>query len=199
MAQHESEDLRKEQILKSAFNCFSKRGFEMVTMEEIAKDAGLSKGAVYWHFKSKDDLIMALIKNWMKRGENVLYKMALEYPLDQLLYKYPSYVITQMDLKNHYKFFFHLWARSIENKEVLSPLVENFNETREKAVAFVKVAIEKKLFRPDIDPEALSDTVDAMFYGLMIQWHLDKKMDFEKSWKAAIDMLIEGIKAKKES
>ena len=199
MAQHESEDLRREQILKSAFLCFTKRGFEVVTMEEIAKEAGLSKGAVYWYFKSKDELIMALIKNWTRASENVLYKMALECSLDELLYKYPAYVIREMDLQNHYKLFFHLWARSIDNKDVLHHLTENYIDWKGKAVEFVKSGITMKIFKPDLDAEIFADTIDGLFNGLMVQWHLDKKMDFEKSWKAAINMLMDGVKPKTES
>ena len=198
MAQHEPEDQRKEQILKSAFHCFSKRGFELVTMEEIAKEAGLSKGAVYWHFKSKDELIMELILNWNKTGENILYKMALECSLDELIYKYPAYILREMDLKNHYNLLFYMWARSIENKEVYRMLSQSYAEWKMKAAEFIKSGIAKKIFRTDLDPEIFADTIDGLFNGLMVQWHLDKKMDFEKSWKTAIDMLMDGVRNKKE-
>ncbi len=196
MPQHEPEDLRKEQILKSAFDCFSERGFETVTMEEIAKVAGLSKGAVYWYFKSKDELILELIKNWNKTSEHLLYKMALECSLDQLLYKYPAYIIRELDLKNHYKLLFHLWARSIDNKEVYRHMSKSYMEWKVKAVEFIKSGTAKGIFRSDLDAEIFADTVDGLFNGLMVQWHLDKKMDFEKCWKTSIDMLMEGIKAK---
>lgn len=196
MPHHEPEDLRKEQILRSAFDCFSERGFEIVTMEEIAKEAGLSKGAVYWYFKSKDELILELIRNWNKTSENLLYKMALECSLDELLYKYPAYIIKEMDLKNHYKLLFHLWARSIDNKEVYRHMSESYGEWKEKAVEFIKSGITRKIFRDDLNAEVFADTVDGLFNGLMVQWHLDKKMDFEKCWKTAIDLLMEGVKAK---
>lgn len=196
MPHHEPEDLRKEQILKSAFECFSERGFESVTMEEIAKEAGLSKGAVYWYFKSKDELILELIKNWSKASENILYKMAKECSPDELLYQYPAYILKEMDLKNHYKLLFHLWARSIDNKEVYRHISENYAEWNQKAVEFLQSGISKKIFKPDLDPEIIADTIDGLFNGLMIQWHMDKKMDFEKCWKTSIDMLMDGIKAK---
>ena len=196
MPHHEPEDLRKEQILRSAFDCFSERGFEIVTMEEIAKEAGLSKGAVYWYFKSKDELILELIRNWNKASENILYKLALECSLEELLYKYPAYIIKEMDLKNHYKLLFHLWARSIDNKEVYRHMSESYGEWKEKAVEFIKSGITRKIFRADLNAEVFADTVDGLFNGLMVQWHLDKKMDFEKCWNTAIDRLMDGVKAK---
>ncbi|NUM79564.1 TetR/AcrR family transcriptional regulator [bacterium] len=190
----QSEDVKKNQILKSAHECFSKRGFDAVTMEEIAKDAGLSKGAVYWYFKSKDELILELVKNWCKVGENALYKMALECPLEELIYKYPTYVIHEMDLQHHYKLIFHLWSRSMENESVYKELREAIMDGRKKAIEFIKTAIAKQLFKPEIDPNALALTVDALFDGLMVQWHFDRSMDIEKSWKSSIDMLMAGVR-----
>lgn len=190
----QSEDVKKNQILKSAHECFAKRGFDAVTMEEIAKDAGLSKGAVYWYFKSKDDLILELVKNWCKVGENTLYKMALECPLEELIYKYPNYVIHEMDLQHHYKLIFHLWSRSMENELVYKELREAILDGRKKTVAFIKTAITKQLFKAETDADALALTIDALFDGLMIQWHFDKSMDIEKSWKNSIDMLMAGVR-----
>lgn len=194
MITQQSEDIKKNQILKSAHECFSKRGFDAVTMEEIAKDAGLSKGAVYWYFKSKDELILELVKNWCKVGENALYKMALECPLEELIYKYPTYVIHEMDLQHHYQLIFHLWSRSMENESIYKELREAIVDGRKKAIEFIKTAITKQLFKPEIDPNALALMVDALFDGLMVQWHFDKSMDIEKSWKNSIDMLMTGVR-----
>jgi TetR/AcrR family acrAB operon transcriptional repressor len=48
-------------ILKTALDCFSKRGYALTTFTDIAKRIDLSKGAVFWHFKTKEDLLAELI------------------------------------------------------------------------------------------------------------------------------------------
>lgn len=55
-----SEETRKA-ILKVALECFSTRGYALTTFTDIADRIKLSKGAVYWHFKSKEDLLAALV------------------------------------------------------------------------------------------------------------------------------------------
>ncbi|MFQ5923332.1 MAG: TetR/AcrR family transcriptional regulator, partial [Anaerolineales bacterium] len=45
---------RQEQILNAAEKVFSERGFSGARMDDIVREVGLSKGALYWYYKSKD-------------------------------------------------------------------------------------------------------------------------------------------------
>jgi AcrR family transcriptional regulator len=52
----------RETLLATAAELFAERGFREASMDEVAARAGYSKGAVYWHFPSKDDLFFALVE-----------------------------------------------------------------------------------------------------------------------------------------
>jgi AcrR family transcriptional regulator len=52
---------RRTQILDAAENVFAQMGFNQATMDDIVVESGLSKGALYWYYKSKDALILALL------------------------------------------------------------------------------------------------------------------------------------------
>jgi len=54
---------RRRQLLKSAHRLFAEKGYRQTSTEEIARKAGLTKGALYFHFKSKEDILFALIKS----------------------------------------------------------------------------------------------------------------------------------------
>lgn len=54
---------RREQLLASARKLIVKKGFRGATTEEIARNAKLTKGALYFHFKSKEDIFLELIKS----------------------------------------------------------------------------------------------------------------------------------------
>jgi AcrR family transcriptional regulator len=51
---------RREQILIAAWKCFSRNGFHSTSMADVIREAGLSAGAVYLYFRSKDDIIVAV-------------------------------------------------------------------------------------------------------------------------------------------
>lgn len=54
-------DARRDQILTAAWKCFHARGIHATSMEQIIREAGLSAGAVYLYFKSKEELILSAI------------------------------------------------------------------------------------------------------------------------------------------
>jgi AcrR family transcriptional regulator len=60
-------DFRHEQLLKSAQKLFLRKGYRETTTEEIAERAGLTKGALYFHFASKEDILYELVKLLMDR------------------------------------------------------------------------------------------------------------------------------------
>ena len=53
---------RREQLLDAAGTLFMQKGYGETTTDEIARKAGLTKGALYFHFKSKEDLLFELVK-----------------------------------------------------------------------------------------------------------------------------------------
>ena len=52
----------REELLAAAVRVFARRGYARASVEEIAREAGYSKGALYWHFAGKADLLHALIE-----------------------------------------------------------------------------------------------------------------------------------------
>jgi AcrR family transcriptional regulator len=50
-------------IVESGMKLFARKGFSSTSIQEIATESGISKGAFYLHFKSKDDLLLAILKN----------------------------------------------------------------------------------------------------------------------------------------
>lgn len=52
---------RRRQILDGAWRCIARQGFRDLTVDDVCADAGLSKGAFYSHFASKESLLMGLI------------------------------------------------------------------------------------------------------------------------------------------
>ncbi len=63
---------RREQLLTSARKLIVKKGFRATTTEEIARNAHLTKGALYFHFKSKEDIFLELVKSISERNRSIL-------------------------------------------------------------------------------------------------------------------------------
>ncbi|MCP3987195.1 MAG: TetR/AcrR family transcriptional regulator [bacterium] len=57
---HEPREVRRAQILEAAFQCFSESGYHAASMNDLVRASGLSKGSLYWHFESKEQVFLAL-------------------------------------------------------------------------------------------------------------------------------------------
>src|SRR5438309_8599885 len=79
MTRHLPEQARRDQILAAARSCFVNRGYHPTRMEDIASTAGLSKGGVYFHFQSKQEVFDALVNEEFERSMALL-KSVTESP-----------------------------------------------------------------------------------------------------------------------
>jgi TetR/AcrR family transcriptional regulator, acrAB operon repressor len=59
-------------LLKTALSVFSTKGYAAATLDDVAKAANVTRGAIYWHFKSKADLYNSLIQEFSARGAAVV-------------------------------------------------------------------------------------------------------------------------------
>jgi len=73
-------------LVETAVDCLSRFGYRGTTVDRVAKEAGWTKGAVYWHFRDKDALVSAALDWVMERWLNGLQDHVgqLDAPLDQL-------------------------------------------------------------------------------------------------------------------
>ncbi len=60
-----SQDSRDE-ILKAAMQLFANRGFHETSMSEVAREARVSKALIFWHFKTKEELFVAVLNRLLE-------------------------------------------------------------------------------------------------------------------------------------
>ncbi|MDD5491458.1 MAG: helix-turn-helix domain containing protein, partial [bacterium] len=63
---------RKTELLTAARTIFTHKGFHRSTMDDVASEAGISKGALYLYFPSKEKLFMAIIEQGLKERTEML-------------------------------------------------------------------------------------------------------------------------------
>jgi AcrR family transcriptional regulator len=70
------EEVRRRQILDAALHAFSQDGYAKVSMARIAKDAGLTKGGLYFHFASKEEVFSAMVEEELEHRWEIAEQMA---------------------------------------------------------------------------------------------------------------------------
>jgi TetR/AcrR family transcriptional regulator, transcriptional repressor of aconitase len=77
---HQYRDARRDQILSAARRCFLRDGFHATSMQDLFAEAGLSSGAVYRYFASKDDVIAAIAEENMRDVVAMIHDVASSQP-----------------------------------------------------------------------------------------------------------------------
>ncbi|MFJ7724815.1 TetR/AcrR family transcriptional regulator [Neobacillus sp. NPDC097160] len=80
--------IKKQLIMEKALELFAKQGFEATSVQQITEHCGISKGAFYLTFKSKDELIIALIDYFMMQITSDIDYIVRNTENEQLLYKF---------------------------------------------------------------------------------------------------------------
>jgi AcrR family transcriptional regulator len=73
----------RERLLEAAAKVFAERGYQAASIDDIAAAAGLSKGAVYWNFSSKDELFHALLEERIDRQLEETAEILRSAPTDR--------------------------------------------------------------------------------------------------------------------
>lgn len=77
---HEAAMLTKRQILQAALRLFTDEGYEKTSLSDIAREAGVTRGAIYWHFEDKGELLCELCKDLAERNELMVYLVRASRP-----------------------------------------------------------------------------------------------------------------------
>jgi AcrR family transcriptional regulator len=150
---------RRDQILEGARRCFAEHGYEGATVARLEREIGLSRGAIFNYFPSKEDLFLELAARDTKRVSEVFIDQGLEGVLREILDFDPSWLSVYLELVRRARTdpSFRERLESRENEFVLA------NRAR---VAEAQRAGE---IRDDLDPKALGVFVNLVLHGLMVQ------------------------------
>lgn len=160
-------------FLEAALDVFSEKSFSEVTLSEIAERVGMTKGALYWHFKNKGDLLSKLIKEIFLDSEIEFAEKLVERE-------------TLADLRDYYNKKLMLPDKNDRFIKINAIMLRRFEwpeEVRSNLFTLLKdqIAREKKMIneillrsrregdiRQDIEVENASSAITSVFYGLYI-------------------------------
>ncbi|WP_268033630.1 TetR/AcrR family transcriptional regulator [Algoriphagus sp. PAP.12] len=174
---------KEKLILDSAISLFTTKGFQATRMEDVAKNAGISKGLSYFYYKNKEDLFMALTKKafdqlkdefrevYRNRGKSglqlmsdLVIRISAFAKTNQILY---DSIISFLDLMKQYN--------SEEGRESIDPkilesvhfqkLLEIHHEPAKLGIAMISQGIKDGSIRPELQPEITFFTIWSMMIG----------------------------------
>ena len=190
MAAKDNESKKKIQL--TALNLISQDGCESVTINQICKEANISKNTFYYYFASKDDLLLSFYE---LPDERISASIANIFAADNCIEQYWMTVAPLLDFITEggseiMKYMAHAHAnyRKAE-KEPPNPNHLNFSEIR---TAIIKRGQSAGEMRNVFDPFSLQVIAQAQFFGLVSMWGTtDGKFNLAEAARLALELLLD--------
>jgi len=200
----DAEQTRKA-ILASAMDIFYEKGYSKTTFDEIAKRINLTKGAVYWYFRNKPDIVAALINEYItghlqslqsfQPNKQIDFEDIIDMALynnhkiqeDNKIYKYLFFITCQME-----------WSEAIINK--IQPSIEKTKQVSRNLFLKVLQQLQKAhKIRQDVDVGEICEILMCM-YGGMMEAYFTKRLnqDFDSVVRTGFNLIFNSIKEKDE-
>ena len=130
MARRTKEDAEKTriQILETALELFYEKGYSRCTLVDIAKRIGLTKGAIYWHFKSKVDLFLGLGTHMEEKLEASLADLSSEATGIEAIMTLPDSIIRMITEDRQLHQYYNLVYYRMEWQAELLPVKDFFDQ-----------------------------------------------------------------------
>ncbi len=188
---------RHEQILDAATELFARKGFDQTRMDDIVHETELSKGALYWYFKSKDDIIFAILDRIFQHEFRELEPLKESTaPAAADLDKFTEVAIQDVQrMLGLMPIAYEFLALAFRNRLVQQALREYFNRYIDILEPVIQRGVETGEFR-QVDPRQVSLAACAIFEGTILLWVYDRKLvDPAETIRYSIGLLQAGIKA----
>jgi len=179
----QEKEQRKSYILDAAEKLFFTRGYDNVTMDDIAGEIGLNKATLYLYFNNKESLFSAVVL----RGARILNSMIKERLtkcdagmeiLDAIGIAYFEFVDKYPDYSRAY-LYFRSGRFSIENNDNLCDDAKKILDLRHEEFVItcdaIKSGIDEGMIRPDLDPVEMT-----VFLTLVVKALSEMQPDFKR-------------------
>jgi AcrR family transcriptional regulator len=160
---------RTHQLLEAAAACFVRRGFHRTTMDDIAREAGVSAGLIYRHFASKDDLIVAMVEQY-QRDELARIIAAAQAPtLAAALAHLFSPEGRAADWRAEGLILAEIIAEALRNQRIEAVVRSNELAVIDALVTLISAAQARGEADPTLDPVVTAEFLKALSDGLLLR------------------------------
>ena len=147
------QDIRKDQIMNAAQVVVASKGYDQTRMDDIVERAQLSKGAIYWYYKSKKDIYLSLIDYWFNEySAGVLKSLEDKDSSSEQLKSLFEYFVDQFDQNpDTFKIMVEFWRTSGLDVDFNNKLQEIYSQFLEYIIDIIKNGIDSGEFKK-VDP-----------------------------------------------
>jgi len=181
-----------------AIDCFARYGYQGASIDRIAKAAGLTKGAIYYHFKDKEELLFEAVKARVSQFERrVTADISAIQDAAAALRRVTNVCLEHATKSNHRRLIITLMVEALDTNARLSA---QFRDMMRRFRAFLRSIIEvgqrQGLFRADVSAVTAAGVYAGAVMGAEIEYYQDPKhIDLDQHLKTFLESYLTWLAA----
>jgi AcrR family transcriptional regulator len=176
-------ETRRQQVLDAAYSCFARNGFHETTMQDIAREAGVSYGVVYHYFDSKEDVIEEVWQASREAREIRLRKAYEKTTVPDVLAEFLGLSVSRLERPEsipEMRLRIQLFGEALLNPRIAENLRGVWDYVLELLEDLIRQGQGRGEINPVIDTKALARAYIAVHDGLVLQKAIDPEVDIGK-------------------
>ena len=181
-------------LMQSAAKVFARRGLQQASIDEVAGDAGFTKGAFYANFKSKEELFLAMLdERFAQRIEQIDRVWNAEGDLRDKTRQSGEDFAQYLDDEEWARLFFEFAAYAARNEDFRQELVTRYRALRDRVADLYRRQKEQMGIDPPVPPEQVAVMTFAMANGLALEKLLEPEVVREDTFGAMLMAFFAGL------
>jgi AcrR family transcriptional regulator len=190
--QQRSEETRAK-IIESAIRLFSTRGYNAASVDDVCKEAGISKGAFYHHFESKQALFLALLDGWLQTIDTAIEASRDRTAPETFMLITEAFPYIFATAGEGLPMFLEFWLQASRDEKIWQASIAPYRRYHKYFTSLIKKGVEEGSF-VEVNPELTSRMVISTAMGLLLQSLMDPKgAKWEKVARDSTNMLINSL------
>jgi len=196
----ELQDRRKEQIMSAALSVVVAKGYDQSRMDDIVEKSQLSKGAIYWYYKSKEEVYLSLVDYWfVQYSSDVVDTLQQQESASDQLKALFDFFIEQFD-KNPavFKLLVEFWRLAGLNPDFNAKLQQVYSDFLEYIIEIIKVGIASGEFK-NVEPRITALSILINIEGINWFTLFDKSgVEAHEYIDTISNFILNGLKKKRK-
>jgi AcrR family transcriptional regulator len=186
-------------LMHSAARVFARRGLQQASIDEVAEDAGFTKGAFYANFKSKEELFLAMLdERFAKRIEDIERVIAGDGSTAQKARRAGDQFVQRLSADREWeRLFFEFSAYAARDEDFREELVTRYRAMRDRIAAALQTHSEEAEKEPVLDFDQVALMVCVMGNGFALEKLLEEDAVADELYGTMLMIFFAGLDALK--
>jgi AcrR family transcriptional regulator len=190
----------RSRILDAASDCFSRGGYDATSVADICQAAGVTKGAFYYHFPTKQKVFVDLLNRWLANLDAQLAVARADTATVPegivRMAKMARHVFQLTD--GHLQIFLEFWTKAARDPAIWQATIEPYRRYQTFLADIIKAGIAEGTLRR-VNPEKAAQLMVSLAVGLILQSLLDPQgADWGRVAQDGIAMLLKGLEKRRD-